>query len=146
MNETAKTGYGAVPPEEVERRIAEYRRLGFQRRAEAQVVYQGSDQMCPWPGCGLRIVGINFQLHRMEDSPVRECLLAAWWQGPGLVGRCPGCGRYVLFGMREKLAVTDLTAFPRARLPGDWATKAHLVPRPPAPEHGGQSSCESASN
>ncbi len=136
MNETAKTSYGAVPPEEVESRIAEYRLLGFQRRAEAQVVYQGVDQVCPWPGCGLRIVGINFQLHQMEDSPVRERLLAAWWQGPGLVGRCPHCDRDVLFALGGKQAVEDPTSLAAALLPEDWQQRAHLVTRPADEEAG----------
>ncbi len=132
MNETAKTSYGAVPPEEVDRRYAEYRRMGFECRMPAHAVYHPEHRLCPWSGCGLPIAGIDFQLDRMGEPALTAELVSSFWLGPGLVGRCPRCGRYVLFGMREKLPVTDLTAFPQARLPEDWATKAHLVPKPTA--------------
>ncbi len=127
MSHPTKMADVVVPGEEVERRIAEYRRLGFQRRAEPQVVYQPPHQQCPWPGCGSRIRGIKFQLESLND-PVRfSQWLAAWWQGPGLVGRCPGCGHYVLFEITGKKAVQDPTAMGSALLPDDWHQWAYLV-------------------
>jgi len=116
-----------VSPEEIQRRIDEYRWLGFQSKGEAQVVYKTSDHPCPWPGCAARIAGINFQLKKMEDTELCERLLAAWWQGPGLVGRCPDCKRHVLYGLGGKTAVSDPQSFPSALLPEDWHAKAHLV-------------------
>jgi hypothetical protein len=120
----------AVPPEEVERRIAEYRRSCFEGGVTAQVVYHGPYASCPWPGCGLRIVGIRFQLEAMGTPSQVSRWFGSWWNGPGLVGRCPRCQEYVLFEVTRKSTVTDLTALEGAVLPGDWDTKAHLVIRP----------------
>src|SRR5207237_322161 len=83
----------------VARRIDEYRRSAFAGRLPPQVVYQGAGQLCPWPGCGYRVAGIRFNLERMGGPATYENWLAGWWQGPGLVARCPGCKRYVLFGL-----------------------------------------------
>jgi len=54
-------------------------------------------------------------------------LLAAWWQGPGLAGRCPGCGRYVLFGMTGKQSVQDPAASGLTVLPDDWYQHAYVI-------------------
>jgi hypothetical protein len=118
-----------VSPEEIERRIAEYRRLGFEHQAAAHVVYQGLNQRCPWPDCDLRIAGIGFQLEKMGDSALLNELLAAWWQGPGLVGRCPSCRRDVLFSLGNKQAVTDPVRLGYTVLPKDWHQKAYVVVR-----------------
>lgn len=118
-----------VAPEELERRVAEYRRRSFENQAPAQVVYPAPHHPCPWPGCDLRIAGINFQWEQMGDPARRASLFAAWWQGPGLVGKCPGCGRYVLFSLEDKQAVANPGEFAQATLPEDWHTKAHLVVR-----------------
>jgi hypothetical protein len=128
MNRT--TNEPDVPPEEVERRIGEYRRIGLERQLPAQVVYHPPEQPCPWPGCGLRIAGIHFQLENVEDEALRKQWLTAWWQGPGLVGCCPGCGRHVLFGLLSKQAVSDPSTMGPAVLPDDWHQKAHIVVRP----------------
>ena len=120
----------AVPPEEVERRIAEYRRVSFERRLPAQVVYSGSAASCPWPGCDLRIAGIRFELETMGNSEQASRWLAAWWNGPGLVGRCPACTRHVLFEVTGKKAVTDLARLDFALLPEDWHLNAYIVTRP----------------
>src|SRR5262249_35868061 len=123
MNQTANVEKPVVPPEEVERRIAEYRRLGFGHRAPAHIVYQGPHQACPWPGCDYRIAGIAFQLEQLGDPEQQARWLESWWQGPGLVGPCPGCGRLVLFGMADKQRITEVTATPAAVLPEDWHQK-----------------------
>jgi hypothetical protein len=131
MNPVTKEATPPVSPEEVARRIAEYRRLGFEQQAAAQVVYQKPNLSCPWPDCGLRIAGISFRLEKMGDQAVHSRLLAAWWQGPGLVGRCPRCNRYVLFGLGEKRRVTDPALMAQAVLPEDWHQRAHLVVKSP---------------
>jgi hypothetical protein len=118
-----------VPPEEVARRVAEYRRLGFQRQAPAHVVYHEEHLDCPWAGCDLRIAGINFRLELQGDEAARLRWLAVWWTGPGLVARCPRCGRHVLFGLDGKRAVSDPAAWEPAVLPDDWHQKAHIVER-----------------
>src|SRR5207244_2759673 len=120
----------AIQPEEVVRRINEYRRIGFEKRAPAVAVYKTPYVFCPWPGCGCKIAGIDFQLDKVADSRLAEQLRTAWWQGPGLVGRCPKCRQDVLYGMTDKKVLSDLAAFESARLPEDWARIAHIVPQP----------------
>jgi|SRR5713101_207569 len=127
MNDTSNVTPSAVEPEEIARRIEEYRRLGWERRGPAHVVYHDGDQPCPWPGCGMRIAGINFQLEKMGSKSLLDRLLSAWWRGPGLVGRCPECGRSVLFGLQHKQMVSDVSIFADALLPDDWDHKAYLV-------------------
>jgi hypothetical protein len=116
-----------VAADQVAQRIAEYRRGGFERKAPAQVVYLEAHAECPWPGCGHRIDGIHFQLEKWADAADRDRLLESWWQGPGLVGLCPKCRRYVLFSVTDKSAVSDVARFAAALLPDDWLAKAHLV-------------------
>ncbi len=130
MNRTFDISTEQVPPEEVERRVQEYRRLGYQRRLPVQVVYPDSEWKCPWSNCNYRIAGIHFQLEKMGDANAQERLLAAWWQGPGLVGKCPCCNRYVLYGLREKRTIADPTSMAEALMPEKWQQVAHLVIRP----------------
>ena len=131
MKSTADTATPPIPPVEVERRIDEYRRLGFQRQAPAQVVYQGAEILCPWSACGLTISGIHFQLECMGNDELRASLLASWWNGPGLVGQCPRCKRLVLFGLTGKRPVTNAAEAGAAVLPERWYEIAHLVPKSP---------------
>ena len=51
----------------------------------------------------------------------------AWWADTGFVGRCPHCGGWVHFTVREKRAVTpeESTQFPQ--LPDDWYEKATVL-------------------
>jgi hypothetical protein len=130
MNPATAETTPVVPPEEVERRIAEYRRIGFERQIPALVVYPGPKGQCPWPGCDLRIVGIIFQLESMGDPAQVSRWLASWWQGPGLVGQCPGCNQYVVFDVTEKRRAPDPADLKAAMLPEDWHQKAHVVTRP----------------
>lgn len=116
-----------VSENEVGRRLSEYRRVGFQRQAPAHVVYHPEHLDCPWADCGVRIAGINFQLDAQGDASGLAQWLAAWWTGPGLIGRCPGCGRYVLFSLDDKWAVADPTPWATAVLPDAWHTKARVV-------------------
>jgi hypothetical protein len=120
----------AISREEVERRIAEYRRLGFEYRSAAVIVYPPSQQLCPWPACGAAISAIDFRLDRMGNATQFEKWLAAWWREQGLVARCPGCGRYVLFGHEGKQPVENSADRPDAILPDDWVVKAQIAPRP----------------
>ncbi len=90
MSASAKVMPAQVSPEEVARRIAEYRRIGFQRQAPAHVVYHEEHHACPWAGCDMGIAGINFQLDAFGDTSRQAELMAAWWNGPGLVRAAPG--------------------------------------------------------
>lgn len=127
---TEEEATGAASPEEIQRRVSEYRRIGFERRIPAQVVYHEANHPCPWPGCGLRIAAVHFQLEQLGDPSQTSSWLDAWWKGPGLVARCPGCSRYVLFDLEEKRTVTDPASLEHAVLPDDWQHKAHIVLRP----------------
>jgi hypothetical protein len=130
MNTATRPSNPALAKEEIQRRTAEYRQLGFQRQAPAQIVYDEANIACPWAGCDIRIAGINFQLEKMGDSSAVSRWLAAWWKGPGLIGRCPGCHGNVLFEINGKRAVADPKGMENALLPEDWHQKAHLVMRP----------------
>ena len=121
-----KTATG-VPQEEVERRLAEYRRAGLESRAIPHGVYQDPYIVCPWPGCGYRIVAVDFQVEKMNDPNLYAQVIPAWWQGPGIVARCPGCGQYVLFKMTEKEAVPDPGMAGLTVLPDDWHQHAYIV-------------------
>ncbi|TMQ34488.1 MAG: hypothetical protein E6K70_07360 [Planctomycetota bacterium] len=127
MDNTTKTATRSVPPEEQERRIAQHRRQGFEKQAMPHIIYHGAQQLCPWPGCGFRIAGVDFQLEKVNDPARCNQWLAAWWQGSGLVGRCPGCGQYVLFSMQCKQAVSDPSTAGSALLPDDWYQNAYLI-------------------
>jgi len=120
-----------VPPlqAEVDARIAEYRRLGWQRRAPAQVVYQEPSVLCPWLGCGYRIDGIHFCLEKWANPALLEQYLFQWWNGPGLIGKCPGCHNLVLFDLTEKQRVEKSVQVPTELLPDDWVAKASVVTR-----------------
>ena len=126
MSPTSGTKTEAVPPEEVGRRITEYRRQGFERQVMPHIIYHGVQIACPWSGCGHQIAGIDFQPEHYEPG-VHNQALADWWQGPGLVGRCPGCGQYVLFGFSDKKAVADPPPAGLVVLPDDWHQKAFIL-------------------
>ncbi|MCI0685220.1 MAG: hypothetical protein L0Y71_24235 [Gemmataceae bacterium] len=120
----------SVSPEEVEDRIKAYRRLGFENRSPAVIVYPATQHPCPWPDCGIIITAIDFQLSKMGDDSQREKWLGAWWQGSGLVARCPGCRRYVLYGYEDKHTVDNLARVADAVLPDDWEKTARIALRP----------------
>lgn len=93
-----------------------------------QVVYHDAHVVCPWPGCRFRIAGIRFNVEAMGDPSFNARATAAWWQGPGLVGRCPRCGQHVLYAMSDKQRVADPAGL--TVLPDDWHQHAFLVKGP----------------
>lgn len=126
MNQTREAGVPTASPNEVAWRVDEYRQMGYERQAMPHIVYHPPWDLCPWPGCGFKIAGIDFQLET-ADSASYSGQLAAWWQGPGLVGRCPKCGQYVLFGFNDKRGVSDPKASGLVVLPDDWYQKAYVL-------------------
>jgi hypothetical protein len=120
-----------VAGDEIKRRLEEYRRLGFEKRLPAVIVYPPEQHGCPWGDCDAVIAGIDFQLDRLGDTSQREKWLAAWWKGRGLVGRCPGCKRSVLFGYQSKRAVADPAVFADSLLTDEWEQTAVLAPKAP---------------
>ncbi len=127
MDRSTSVAMTAVRPEEVERRIEEYRREGFKRRAMPHGVYEDPYIVCPWAGCGYRIAGVDFHIEKMAAPGLYAQVISAWWQGPGIVGRCPGCGRYVLFSLSAKQPVDDPTAAGLTLLPDDWHQYAYII-------------------
>ncbi len=101
--------------------------MGLERQAPAHVVYQPEHHECPWAGCHFRIAGINFRLDLLGDGARQAQWLSAWWVGPGLLARCPGCQRYVLFGLNEKRPVNDPAATGLPVLPDDWHQTAFIA-------------------
>ena len=126
MNHLPDNAVAVVPSEEIAQRIAEYRRIGFERKAMPHVVYHGAWVACPWPGCGFQIAGIDFQLETADPDRYAS-LLAAWWQGAGLVGRCPGCHQFVLFTNNDKQCISDPAARGVVVLPEDWFQRAFTI-------------------
>jgi hypothetical protein len=126
---SAETKAVFISPEEAERRIAEYRRFGLVLQAPPQVVYLPAQHPCPWPQCGYRVVAINFQLAMLGTETDLGHWTKAWWQGPGLVARCPGCRRHVLFTMQDKRVIPETEPFASIVLPDDWYERAHVVSR-----------------
>lgn len=116
-----------VPLDEIERRLAEYRRQGFEHQAMPHGVYQEPFISCPWPRCEFRIAAVDFQVERSTNPSLYSRVIAAWWQGPGIVGRCPGCGQHVLFSMNEKRQVADPASPGMTVLPDDWHQQAYIV-------------------
>jgi hypothetical protein len=112
--------------EELAGRIAEFHRAGHESQTMPHVIYHGSQVLCPWPGCGFSIRGIDFQLERLADPAYRKQLMLAWYQGPGFAGRCPGCGKWVLFRLLVKECVDDPAAAGLVTLPSDWHQRAFV--------------------
>src|SRR5688572_13640152 len=112
---------------EIERRIAEFCRMSWERRLPAVVVYHGDQVACPWATCGFRIAAIHFQFEQWLAPRLLDAHLESWWQGSGLIATCPNCQRSVLFTVRGKRTVSDVDVPGAQRLPADWHTKAHVV-------------------
>jgi hypothetical protein len=130
MNSTNTSAtIATVPPDEVERRVAEYRRLAFEHEAMPRSVYQEPFIICPWPGCGFRVVAVDFQIEKHGNPALNNRAVFAWWQGPGIVGRCPGCGQFVLFSIGQKQQVPDPPPAHFVVLPDDWHQQAYIVSR-----------------
>ena len=93
------------------------------------IVYLPAQLLCPWAGCGFRIELIDFQLEKANDAVLYARVMAAWGAQLdfGVVGRCPGCHRFVRFGMNDKQAVADPAATGLPVLPDDWHQTAYLA-------------------
>lgn len=93
------------------------------------VVYLPASVLCPWSGCGYRIEFLDFQLERMADPAFYKSVLMEWGRRPGfgVVGRCPGCKQYVLFGLTDKQPIQDPTQTAYPVLPDDWYLNAYIA-------------------
>jgi hypothetical protein len=93
------------------------------------VVYLSAFLLCPWLACGQRIELIDFQLEHAGDASFYSRVVAKWGTDPtyGLVGRCPGSGRFVWFGTTAKRAVPEPLPVDLDVLPDDWHQTAYLA-------------------
>jgi len=88
------------------------------------VVY--SEGTCPHRGCEHRLQAIDFRLDDYGPS-VHDPLVAAWWDDTGFAGRCPECGGWIHFTVREKRAIGEEEAAELPQLPDDWHAKATVL-------------------
>jgi hypothetical protein len=130
MSRVVEATGGPPSPEVVAQRIRAFREAMYERAAEAVVVYHPPQHPCPWPGCDARIAGIRFELEKMGEADLVERLRKAFWLGPGVVGRCPGCDRYVRFDVESKQAIAEPLPADAAVLPDGWQRIAYVVMQP----------------
>lgn len=88
------------------------------------IVYQ--DAGCPHEGCGQQMQAIDFRLEA-HGRAVHDPLVRAWWDDTGFAGRCPACGGWVHFTIREKRAIADEQASQLPQLPDNWFEEATIL-------------------
>lgn len=115
----------ATPPTspETEHMHALYRRGGQERAMAPHIVY--AVESCPH-GCGQKLQAIDFRVEEYGPS-VHDPLVRAWWNDVGFAGKCPNCGGWIHFTIREKAALTEAEALALPRLPDDWAKHAVIL-------------------
>jgi hypothetical protein len=93
------------------------------------VVYIAASIMCPWHGCDFRIELVDFQLEKMGNAGLYARVMTDWGRLAdfGLVARCPGCRRYVVFGLLAKQPAADPLSTGLPILPDDWHLNAYLA-------------------
>jgi hypothetical protein len=110
--------------EELEQMHALYRKGGEQRRMAPHIVYP--DPICPYPGCGQPMQAIDFRLENYGPA-IHDPLVISWWNDTGFAGRCPHCGGWIHFTIREKRAITAEAAALLPQLPNDWHAVALIL-------------------
>jgi hypothetical protein len=115
----------AIPStSELEKMHAVYRKGGQERHMAPHIVYQASD--CPHLGCGFHMQAIDFRVEAYGRA-IHDPLVQAWWNDTGFVGRCPQCGGWIHFTIRDKKAISAAEAAQLPQLPDDWHTKAIIL-------------------
>jgi len=109
---------------ELNRMHALYRAGGADNTIAPQVVYrQGS---CPHEGCEQSLQAIDFRLEAF-GSTHHDPLVRAWWEDVGFAGRCPSCGSWIHFTIRDRQAVDETVAGGLPQLPANWADEAVIL-------------------
>jgi hypothetical protein len=92
------------------------------------IVYVAPQIVCPWPGCGFRIELLDLKLEISPDTDLYARVMASWGHDPnfGVVGRCPACRNFVLFGLSAKIPIPDPSAINLPMLPDDWHLSAYI--------------------
>ncbi len=101
-----------------------YRAGGQKRQMAPHVVY--GDEFCPHEGCEQKLQAIDFRLEAFGPS-VHDPLVRAWWDDTGFAGRCPGCGSWIHFTIREKRAIRNEEAAQLPNLPEKWHSEAVIL-------------------
>ena len=109
---------------DLEQMHAVYRQGGARRAMAPHVIYQNAQ--CPHQGCQQRFHAIDFRLEAFGRD-VHDPLVRAWWNDTGFAGRCPGCGGWVHFTIREMAAIDDAKASALPQLPTNWASEAIIL-------------------
>lgn len=92
------------------------------------IVYLAAGILCPWDGCGFRIELVDFQLELWAGAEFYANVMQEWGQRQefGLIGRCPGCRKFVLFALDAKKAIDEPSVTGLPVLPDDWHDHAYL--------------------
>ena len=91
-------------------------------------IYISAFVACPWPGCGLPIEMIDFQLELYADAAFYSRVMRDWGApGFGLIGSCPKCGNFVLYGLNEKRQIIEAQSLGLPVLPDDWHQHAYIA-------------------
>ncbi len=119
----------AAPPQLLSQNSLEqmhdlYRKGGGDRAMAPHIIYQ--DGACPHSGCGEKLQAIDFRLETYGPA-VHDPLVRAWWSDVGFAGRCPRCGGWIHFTIREKKAISDAEAAGLPKLPDDWHKTALIL-------------------
>jgi len=69
---------------------------------------------------------IDFRLESYGPA-VHDPLVRAWWNDTGFAGRCPKCGGWIHFTIREKRAISGHEASQLPQLPDDWHSVALVL-------------------
>jgi hypothetical protein len=101
-----------------------YREGGANRMMAPHVVYREAG--CPHPGCSQNLQAIDFRLEAFGRA-IHDPLVRAWWDDVGFAGQCPGCGHWIHFTIRGKLAIDEATAKTLPKLPANWAEEAVIL-------------------
>jgi hypothetical protein len=103
--------------QELEQMHALYREGGRDRGIAPHVVYENG--LCPYAECGQHLQAIDF---RLEDygPAVHDPLVRAWWNDTGFAGKCPHCGGWIHFTIRDKREISAEEADGLPKLPKGW--------------------------
>lgn len=101
-----------------------YRQGGVERAMAPRVIYH--DVNCPHEGCHQSLHAIDFRLEAFGRS-IHDPLVRAWWDDVGFAGKCPACGGWVHFTIRDKRALTEAEAKVLPQLPANWADEAVIL-------------------
>src|SRR5262245_3006554 len=109
---------------ELDQMHAVYLEGGAKRAMAPHIIY--ADASCPHPDCGQHLQAIDFRLEAF-GRVVHDALVKAWWDDTGFAGKCPTCGRWIHFTVRNKRAISDAEAAALPRLLDNWASEAMII-------------------